>query len=503
MTRHSQVPASELAASDQAALPRCNRWSRSKVGGVHSPVIAVDANTPDQPPPPPTPSETSVAGRRPRRASCPSYILQHYHSTGCCGGAFSWRAALLNPEKELFLCELPREYRKTTVEDIQLSLDDKRRGGGPRVGPFQECIPGDSWYALPKYDFTTRNRSSAFNERMHVEWENHVDHILANSGELPVASVVAKAGFRSCSPCCRDMLALAGPTGKTFIMVDLADDDQRGTFHFVTGSRYLPVPKEACSRDEIAALKKVVTDAQNSRYTSSDAIFEAVSGLGVPVDETAQAMYLQDRALLPAGSASGLCGPGLLEVLHAEHFARLLAEYGASILRDASRPREQHEAVRKCRALAKDRLARAWLPHLQGAKVDLEAYAAAAVTPLLPEEPNAYSRLRNSANARRSKKAEVVETRTVAATPTNSARMSGERRWSVDRAKSGRCIAKYALVAETEKAHQSNVFDDDGAASIAAASTAVPDDSASVRLGDEEPWMDIEEDFEEQPETKV
>merc|ERR1712032_1302212 len=95
-------------------------------------------------------------------------------------------------------------------------------------GAFQETIPGASWQSLPKYDFTTNNRSTAFNERMHVEWENHVEHILQNGGELPLASVVAKAGFRSCAPCCRDMLALARPTGKTFIMVDLAEDDKRG-----------------------------------------------------------------------------------------------------------------------------------------------------------------------------------------------------------------------------------------------------------------------------------
>ena len=42
-------------------------------------------------------------------------------------------------------------------------------------------------------------QGSAFNERMHVEWENHVDHILQNGGQLPTASVVAKAGFRSCA----------------------------------------------------------------------------------------------------------------------------------------------------------------------------------------------------------------------------------------------------------------------------------------------------------------
>jgi hypothetical protein len=129
---------------------------------------------------------------------------------------------MLDPKKDVYMCEEPREYRRTTMQDVQFSLDDKRRGGGPRVGPFQEAIPGDDWHALPKYDFTTRKRSTGFNERMHVEWENHVDHILANKGELPTASVVAKAGFRSCSPCCRDMLALARPTGKILIWVYFA-----------------------------------------------------------------------------------------------------------------------------------------------------------------------------------------------------------------------------------------------------------------------------------------
>merc|ERR1719203_2572984 len=194
---------------------------------------------------------------------------------------------MMDPEKSLFMCNKSREYRATTIDDIQYSKDDKRRGGGPRVGPFQETIPGSGWSALPKYDFTTNNRSTCFNERMHVEWENHADHILANKGELPTASVVAKAGFRSCAPCCRDMLALAKPTGKTFIMVDLAEDDSRGTFHFVTGDKYLPVPKEACTESEVLSLKRVVSSAQEGTYTSSQEIFSAVLALGVPIDQTA------------------------------------------------------------------------------------------------------------------------------------------------------------------------------------------------------------------------
>merc|ERR1712093_536030 len=164
-------------------------------------------------------------------------------------------------------------------------------------GPFQECIPGDSWQALPKYDFTTKNRSCGYNERMHVEWENHVDHILSNDGELPTASVVAKAGFRSCAPCCRDMLALARPTGKTFIMVDLAEDDRRGTFHFVTGEKYVPVPKEACDGTQLTELKAIVIKAQDNQYESSQAIYDAVIAVGAPIDETAQALYLGDPAL--------------------------------------------------------------------------------------------------------------------------------------------------------------------------------------------------------------
>merc|ERR1712039_504322 len=119
---------------------------------------------------------------------------------------------------------------------------------------------------------------------MHVEWENHADHILKNNGQLPVASVVAKAGFRSCAPCCRDMLALARPTGKTFIMVDLAEDDKRGTFHFVAGDKYLPVPKEACTPGEVAALKGIVANAQEQLYSSSEAIYDAVMDVGPPID---------------------------------------------------------------------------------------------------------------------------------------------------------------------------------------------------------------------------
>lgn len=346
-------------------------------------------------PPPPAPQVP-----RPQRAAPgPSYILQHYHATGCAGGAFSWRGAMLDPAKAPIVCTEPREYRRTTSEDIARSKEDKRRGGGPRVGPFQACIPGDSWHALPKYDFTSRNRSSAFNERMHVEWENHVDHILANGGELPTASVVAKAGFRSCAPCCRDMLALARPTGKAFVMVDLAEDDTRGTFHFVAGDRYLPVPKEACSAMEVSALKELVTKAQEGAYATSQELYDAVVDLQLPIDEEAQAFYLADPALLPPGCATGLRGQALVRVLHAEHFARLPAEYGASILRDSAQPEAQRAAVRRCRALAEQMLVAAWRPHVDEAKVDLAAYAAAAVAPLLPEEPTAYARLRRSLRA--------------------------------------------------------------------------------------------------------
>lgn len=307
----------------------------------------------------------------------------------------------MDPRKAMFVCQEPREYRATNLRDIEVSKEDKRRGGGPRVGPFQENIPGTSWEALPKYDYTTRNRSSAFNERMHVEWENHVDHILARGGELPVASVVAKAGFRSCAPCCRDMLALARPTGKAFIMVDLAEDDERGTFHFVVGDEYLPVPKEACNPLEVAALKKVVAAAQVGHYGSGRDLYEAVVGVGAPVDEAAQAFYMGDKALMPSGCAMHLKGTALLQVLHAEHFARLVAEYGASIMRDAVRPAKQKDAVLQCRVRAKRTLMDAWAPHLAGWGIDLEAYAAAAVAPLLPEDPSDYVQSRRSLRVQR------------------------------------------------------------------------------------------------------
>lgn len=364
------------------------RWARKSSEIQTAPSGPVDLE-----PPPTVPLSMKAAYQD--RARAPSYIVQHYHSTGCAGGAFSWRAAMLDPKQPLTLCTERREYRSTTAADIQVSKDDKRRGGGPRVGPFQTCIPGEAWMALPKYDMNTKCRSSAFNERMHVEWENHVDHILANNGQLPVASVVAKAGYRSCSPCCRDMLALARPTGKTFIMVDLADDDRRGTFHFVTGDKYLPVPKELLDTQQLAAMKKVVSDAQNNLYTSSEAIYNAVLGSGVPIDEQAQEMYLGDSALMPARSAETLKGAELLKVLHAEHFARLTAEYGASILRDSNRSQKEIRAVLECRSLAKQMLVEAWKPILSGPALQrLDAYADAAVRPLLPENNREYTQLK-------------------------------------------------------------------------------------------------------------
>lgn len=367
---------------------------------------------------------------------------------------------MMEPDKNLFICTGSREYRETTMEDIRISKEDKRRGGGPRVGAFQENIPGDGWQSLPKYDFTTKNRSCGFNERMHVEWENHVDHILENGGELPTASVVAKAGFRSCAPCCRDMLALARPTGKTFIMVDLAEDDKRGTFHFVTGDKYLPVPKEACNADEVTQLKKIVLDAQENLYTSSQDIYEAVMDLGVPIDEAAQSMYLGDRALLPSGCAAHLKGNALIEVLHAEHFARLPAEYGASILRDATRPQIQQEAIQQCRDRAKQMLIATWEAHVKG--VDLEEYAAAAVAPLLPEEPGTYEQLRRSLRTR------------------PKTRLTAEKLQAIDEnAESTSTISPLSLSTVMKKS--------DDNASIAGASTNVPDDAASSLFDFEDP----------------
>lgn len=430
------------------SVARSNRWNRA-ADTPSTTAPPSDAGMEEVPPPP-----APVAARPQRAASGPSYVLQHYHATGCAGGAFSWRAATMDPEKMMFVCTEPREYRGTTWEDIEYSRADKRRGGGPRVGSFQENIPGDGWQALPKYDFTTTNRSCAFNERMHVEWENHADHILHNGGELPTASVVAKAGFRSCAPCCRDMLALARPTGKTFIMVDLAEDDSRGTFHFVTGAKYLPVPKEACSPGEVAALKRIVADAQANLYESSEAIYDAVMDLGAPVDEEAQSLYLSDAALLPAGCASQLKGMGLIEVLHAEHFARLPAEYGASILRDQKRSQAERDNVLRVRTRAAKMLVAAWAPHLKGLKVDLEAYAAAAVAPLLPEEASRYELLRRTSKAPR------------------PARLTAEKLLSIDEnAEASSSSAAFTPSALKPKA--------DDSMSAAGASTATPDDAVS------------------------
>merc|ERR1712183_239565 len=307
------------------------------------------------------------------------------------------------------------------------------------------------------YEFTTNNRSTAFNERMHVEWENHVEHILQNGGELPLASVVAKAGFRSCAPCCRDMLALARPTGKTFIMVDLAEDDKRGTFHFVTGDKYLPVPKEALGPHEVATMKQIVSGAQDGLYESSEAIYNAVVESGVPVDEAAQAMYLSDRALMPAEHVGELKGNGLLEVLHAEHFARLSAEYGASIMRDAKRPAVEQEAVLACRERAKQMLIAAWQPHIRDQTYPLDSYADAAVAPLLPEEPAAYLSLQRAARTVRytPKKLQVIDETADVAAP----------------------VPLSSCGPDAKKTKE------DDSASVAGASTVTPDDGASDREG--------------------
>jgi len=254
---------------------------------------------------------------------------------------------------------------------------------------------------------------------MHVEWENHVEHILQNGGELPLASVVAKAGFRSCAPCCRDMLALARPSGKSFIMVDLAEDDKQGTFHFVTGDKYLPVPKEALGPQDLSTMKKIVSGAKDGLYKSSEEIYNAIVESGVPVDEAAQTMYLSDPALISAEQIGELKGNGLLEVLHAEHFARLSAEYGASIMRDANRPAAEQEAVLACRARAKQMLIAAWQPHIRDQTFQLDSYADKAVAPLLPEEPAAYLPLHRAARCLRytPKKLQMIDESAEAAAP--------------------------------------------------------------------------------------
>eukprot|EP00445_Apocalathium_hangoei_P040484 CAMPEP_0203967676 /NCGR_PEP_ID=MMETSP0359-20131031/96565_1 /ASSEMBLY_ACC=CAM_ASM_000338 /TAXON_ID=268821 /ORGANISM="Scrippsiella Hangoei, Strain SHTV-5" /LENGTH=467 /DNA_ID=CAMNT_0050905593 /DNA_START=64 /DNA_END=1467 /DNA_ORIENTATION=+ len=466
-----------------AVVTRNRRWQRAAAAAdelppsdIRAAAAGAAAAVQEQTPPPPPPPLLSAAMGAPRTlgrsalraAKGPSYVVQHYHSTGCAGGAFSWRAATLDPQKPLLMCLEAREYRETTQEDVARSKDDKHRGGGPRVGPFQETIPGTSWQALPKYDFTSRARSCAFNERMHVEWENHADHILKNGGELPTASVVAKAGFRSCAPCCRDMLAIARPTGKTFIMVDLADDDARGTFHFVAGGQYLPVPKEACDADEVAALKKIVSKAQDNGYESGAAIVDEVCALGVPIDMAARALYLGDAALLPEGCAERLKGNDLLEVLHAEHFARLTAEYGASILRDAARPAGVREAVARCRERAKAMLVAAWAPHLAGVEADLQAYADAAVSPLLPEDPAEYECFRRSLRPFR-----------VVATPA----LTAERLQAIGARTIGGKLA--ALPSKWKK--RPPLREEDSMSTI---TTAVPDDAAS-RWSDSEDPTDV------------
>eukprot|EP00403_Amphidinium_massartii_P028973 CAMPEP_0178404474 /NCGR_PEP_ID=MMETSP0689_2-20121128/17904_1 /TAXON_ID=160604 /ORGANISM="Amphidinium massartii, Strain CS-259" /LENGTH=458 /DNA_ID=CAMNT_0020025463 /DNA_START=115 /DNA_END=1491 /DNA_ORIENTATION=- len=411
-----------------------------------------------------------------------SFIVQHYHSTGCAGGAFSFRAALLDPSKPLHMCTERREFRQTSMADIEFSLADKHRGGGPRVGPFQEQIPGKQWQALPKYDLTTKNRSTAFNERMHVEWENHVDHILQNSMELPTASVVAKAGFRSCSPCCRDMLALARPTGKSFIMVDLAEDDKRGTFHFVCGSEYLPVPKEALEDNEtLQKLKRIVASAQAGNYSSSSDIADAVKELNAPIDRAAQALYTTDSALMPASIATDLKGDLLLQVLHAEHFARLCGEYGASILRDPARASAEKEAVHACRAVAKQQLIEAWrqvLPPTAG--IDLLAYAAAATQPLFSESPIEYSRMRQAALLPCRKNLNPEQQQDVQS-------KSEARRWRAPNSKSKLTAeAKLHGGSDAAKAGKADHIEDDNASTVGA-STAVPDDGATV-------WEDSDEE---------
>jgi len=253
--------------------------------------------------------------------------------------------------------------------------------------------------------------------------------------------------------------------------VDCAEDNGRGTFHFVTGDKYLPVPKEACCPDEVNALKKLVADAQDNKYTSSRAIYDAVLDLEVPIDVDAQALYLGDRALLPPNCATGLRGSALLEVLHAEHFARLPAEYGASILRDAARPPSQQEAVRRCRARAAKALVTAWQTHLVGFGVDLEAYAAAAVAPLLPEEPLEYERLKRHGIRR--------------ARP-NAASLTADRLQAVDENTGSVLVgARVTLADETcrRKDSEDNI-------SLADASTAVPDDMSSSDFMDVKSLME-------------
>lgn len=445
---------------------------------------------------------TIVDGVLKRPRNHPSYILKHYHSTGCSGGAFSWRAAMLNPCKEMYTCWDRREFRPTNAADIQLSLDDKRRGGGPRVGGFQETIPGEYWEALPKYDLTTNCRSTGYNERMHVEWECHADHILENGGDLPVASVVAKAGFRSCAPCCRDMLALARPTGKTFIMVDLAEQDDRGTFHFVTGAKYTPIAKESCTPQQLNALKTIVSDAQDNRYASSEAIDEAVQQVGCQVDEVAQNLYYSDHALLPPNCAKGVKGQALMDVLHAEHFARLTAEYGASILRDRTRPQNIIDNIKACREKARAKLLEAWRRAFKdnAQKYNLEAYAAAAAMPLLPEKPEVYERLRKSVGSRRSA-GEHLSSNTVSKKDRRKWNVSGPKgqqaKLTADRLQA---IDEDAVEQEQGVEVGTSPYDfvkpgfDFDAQSSAGASTALPSDGTeSIASGPSSIWSDDDE----------
>merc|ERR1712046_285068 len=121
--------------------------------------------------------------------------------------------------------------------------------------------------------------------------------------------------------------------------------------------------------------------------------------------------------------------------------------------------------------MGKQMLIAAWEQYVSDATVDLDAYATAAVTPLLPDNPSAYFKMKN---------ARAVPRRSSAALTAKNLQATDED-------------TELAMAAGSRLALTRKSKDDDGISTVG--STNAPDDSVSTLAGDDHAsdWVDPEE----------
>jgi hypothetical protein len=336
-----------------------------------------------------------------------STILGHIRGVagiGSHGGTFWRRGQYMSPvpEREYFR-QIPnrvytgeREFYLADHHSIERSQPDRN----PLVGPWNEDIAkiaskGGGWRCLPKYPkklscpgysrVSYNARSKCCGENMHVEWEN-VMHAFATAGSLPSVVAVAKSSHRSCLPCLRLGVAYSLLANSSYIIEDVAASSQDGAFHFFVGGEYTPIPKQGVCCDLMNSIKNLIKDLINDQPEVGEAR-QRLAALTLPCD--LQAKFFYEREVENFGRLRGqlrrVTGEAGMRILHFEHFARLIAEYSACVLRRGA-DHDTQERMAACRKHVAEKLSDAW----QTSGIDFagrEDWFNKSCSPSLPESP--------------------------------------------------------------------------------------------------------------------